>query len=133
MVLGAFGPVVFSVSSLRVLTFNGFQRKSGKRTAKHEVISGKPRTEYLGPDLSTLSFSIRLDVTYGVQPKTMLLLLQQMSEQRGAYPMVIGGRPIGLHPWSLDSVSEEWNTVYSGGELASAEVKLSLTEYVPML
>ncbi len=131
--IGSLGPVIFSVSSLRVLTFNKFKRDIKKRTTKHEVISGKPRTEYLGPYLQTVSFSMRLDITYGVQPKMMIMLLEQMAEQGLAYPLIIGGRPIGFNPWSIDSISVSDDVMYSFGELASAEVTVSLTEYVPMM
>ena len=63
----------------------------------------------------------------------MLLLLRQMAERGQAWPLILGGMPQGLHNWTLDSVSESWDVVYGGGELAAATVKLTLTEYVPTL
>ena len=47
-----------------------------------------------------------------------------------AYLLQIGGKPVGKHLWSLDSVSETWDNLYSMGELSQATVKISLTEYV---
>lgn len=132
-IMVAFGPIVFSVSGLAALNFNKFNRTTKKRTARHEVISGKPRTEYLGADLSTVTFEMHFDITYGVQPRMMLTLLHAMAEGSLAYPLVIGGRPQGIYNWSLDSVSEAWDTVYGGGELAAATVQVTLTEYVPLL
>ena len=132
-ILGVFGPIVFSVSSLAVLNFNNFSRTTKKRTARHEVLSGKPRTEYLGADLSTVTFEMHFDISYGVQPRAMLTLLHAMAEGKLAYPLIIGGRPQGIHNWCLDSVSESWDNVYGGGELAAATVQVTLTEYVPIL
>ena len=131
--IGSFGPIIFIVSSLRVLTFNDFSRSASKRTAGHEVIKGKPRTEYLGPDLQTVSFKCTLDATYGVRPRAMIEALVQMAEQGFAFPLVIGGKPIGLHNWSLDSVTANDEYMYNFGELMRAEVTLSLTEYVETL
>lgn len=131
--IGSFGTVIFSVSSLRALTFTNFTRSAGKRTTKHEVITGKPRTEYLGADLQTVSFSIHLDVLYGVKPRLMIDMLTLMAETGLAYPLIIGGRPIGLNPWMIDSISVTDDVMYSFGELASADVTLNLTEYVPIL
>ena len=132
-VMGAFGPIVFSVSSLVALNFKNFNRTTKKRTVRHEVISGKPRTEYLGADLSTVTFDMHFDITYGVQPRAMLTLLHAMAEGKLAYPLVIGGRPQGVHNWCVDQVSETWDNVYGGGELAAATVTVTLTEYVPVL
>lgn len=131
--IGSFGPVIFTVSSLAVLTFTDFNQSASKRTSVHEVISGKPRTEYLGAGLQKVSFKIKLDATYGVRPRLMIDLLKTMAESPMAYPLVIGGRPIGLNNWSLDSISENDNVMYNFGELVQAEISLSLTEYVAAL
>ena len=133
MFIGTLGPIVFSVSSLAVLTPNGISRSVSKRTAVHEVIRGKPRKEYLGPGLQSFSFDITLRADYGVRPRFMLDMLAVMAEGGGAYPLQIGGRPIGMHFWSIDSVSESWDNIYSMGELSEATVKLSLSEYVETL
>lgn len=130
MFIGSLGPVVFSVSSLAVLTPNNISRTAGKRTATHTVIEGKPLLEYLGADLQTFSFDITLSAEHGVRPRAMLDLLVEMAEGKMAYPLQIGGRPVGKNLWSLDKVSEAWNTLYSMGELSEATVNLSLTEYL---
>lgn len=132
-ILGVFGPIVFSVSSLAVLNFQNLGRTTKKRIARHEVLEGKPRIEYIGPDLSEVNFDMHFDITYGVQPRAMLTLLHAMSENKLAYPLVIGGRPQGVHNWCLESVSESWDNVYGGGELAAATVHVKLIEYIPVL
>lgn len=130
MYIGSLGPIVFSVSSLLVLTPNNIARTAGKRTTKHEVIKGKPRLEYLGADLQTFKFDITLSAEHGVRPRMMLDLLTEMAENGLAYPLQIGGRPVGKNLWSLDSVSESWDNLYSMGELSQATVNISLTEYL---
>jgi hypothetical protein len=130
MFIGSFGPIVFSVSSLAVLTLNNIARTAGKRTTTHTVIEGKPITEYLGADLQSFKFDITLSAEHGVRPRAMLDALAEMAEGKMAYPLQIGGRPVGKHMWSLDQVSESWNHLYSLGELSEATVSLSLTEYI---
>ena len=132
-IIGVFGPIVFSVSRLAVLNFQNLSRTTKKRTVRHEVIDGKPRTEYLGADLSTVTFDMHFDITYGIQPRAMLTLLHAMAEGKLAYPLIIGGRPQGIHNWCVDEVGETWDTVYGGGELAAATVQVKMTEYVPVL
>lgn len=130
MIIGSFGDIVFATSSVSVLVPNNIGRNIGKRTATHEVIEGKPLVEYLGPDLQTITFDINLRAEYGVRPRKMLDKLAEMAESNEAFLLQIGGKPIGEHSWVLDSISETWDNIYSGGELSEATVKLSLTEYI---
>ena len=131
--IGTFGPIVFSVSSFRVLTLNNISHSASKRTTKHEVIEGKPLLEHLGPNLESFNFDIRIKAQLGIKPRDMLDQLKEMAQSNEAHPLVIGGRPVGDNDWSLTSISDTWDVVYSGGELAEASVKLSLTEYLSEL
>lgn len=128
--VGTYGPVIFSVSSFRVLTMNNISHNASKRTATHNVMEGKPLLEYLGPGLEGFKFDIKLSAEFGVRPRDMLEKLNDMTQSKTAYPLVIGGRPVGDNDWSLTSISDTWDTLYSGGELTEASVSLTLTEYV---
>ena len=43
--------------------------------------------------------------------------------------LVIGGRAVGENRFAITSMSEAWDVVYSGGELAKASVSVTLEEY----
>ena len=127
--IATFGGVIFSVDGWRVLTPSKISRTVKGRWASHETIGRKPAAEYLSPDLQSVSLDITLRADMGVRPRTMLELLERIVERGNVSRLIIGGRPVGRNPFRLVSVSEEWNTVFSGGELFSASVSLSLEEY----
>ena len=128
--IGTLGGIIFTTSSFMVLTPKGFQRSVSSRWATHELIGGRPKTQYIGPGLQSVSFEMTLKADYGVRPRLMLEILARMCESPLAYPLIIGGRPVGDHNWRVVSVSETYNVVYNFGELASATVQVSLEEYV---
>ena len=128
--IGTLGGVIFTTSSFMVLTPKNMQRSVASRWAKHELIAGKPKTQYIGADLQSFTFEMTLKADYGVRPRLMLEILSRMCESPLAYPLIIGGRPVGDHNWRVVSVSESYNIVYNFGEVSSATVQVSLEEYV---
>ena len=128
--IGTYGSLIFRADAQRVLTPRDISRSSGSQWATHEPIGAKAKAEYLRPNLRTVSYTIQLDSSLGVRPRAQLGALAAMAETGYTSFMVVGGRPLSQHPLRLMSVDETWNVIYSGGELASAEVSLTLEEYV---
>lgn len=127
--IGSFGSIVFQTSDRRVFTPRGMQQTAGSSWALHDIFGGKQKAEYTGQALRTISFEILLSAELGVRPRKTLEQLERMAEGREAYPLVIGGRPIGENLWRLVSLSETWDTVLNRGELVSAKASLNLEEY----
>ena len=72
--IGTLGGISFHVSAWNdVYTFDEFSRSAKTRTASHEVIGQKPLTEYLGPDLQTLTLKIKLHASRGVKPRNEIV------------------------------------------------------------
>lgn len=130
MAMGSWGPFVFQVSDKKMFSLRDITRTAGSNWATHNTIKGKPKTQYQAPNLRTASGSVTLRADYGVKPRTQLEAMAKAAEGPTAYPLIIGGKPLSQHPMRLTEVSETWNTVYSGGELFSAEVSLSFEEYL---
>lgn len=130
MAIGTLGAVLFEQSSHRILTPHTFTREVTSRAAQHEVIGGKPRTEFLGPGLQTISLEVLLRADHGVRPRAMLDQLAQMVETGEVHRLILGGKPVGENRFRVVGTSEAWNTVYRGGELFSAMVTVNLEEYV---
>ena len=84
--------VVFSVSDLRVLTFDNLNQNVGSEWATHSRIGGKDQVEYLRPKLRKLTFDIDLNASFGVRPRTVIERLELHSELGHVFPFVIGGR-----------------------------------------
>lgn len=128
--IGTFGPIVFIASDDVIKTFNSFNRTEQGRWAKHDVIGRKPVSEFLGPDLGTISFRMRFDVSYGMNPRKEMDNLVTMVRDGKAYPLIIGGKGLGVSKWSLQSVSQDWKYFDNRGNLLIGEVTVSLEEYV---
>ena len=128
--LGALGEVVFVASPDLVRTFRDFKRKTSPRLMRHEVHLRHPKSEYLGPDLDQISFSMRFDKQFGMEPRmemTKLLILCRTAE-----PMTlqIGGLPMGTDRWIIVSLSQDWKVIDSQGEVIIGEVDITLEEYL---
>ena len=44
--------IAFEVSSNKTLTFNNFKRTVSARWHTHNIVNGKPKSEFAGPDSS---------------------------------------------------------------------------------
>lgn len=128
--IGYFGDIIFETNDKRILTFNEFTRSISARYGKHEIINRKPKLEYMGPDTSVVTFSIRLDSSHGVDPRTMMNKLQVICEMGKEQTLAIGGAKMGWNKWVLTSVSQAWNVVTAKGKVQKASVELQLEEYV---
>lgn len=130
MWVGCFEELVFAVSSDAVFTMQGMQGSTGSRWAVHDVVGGKGRSQYIGPALKKFSFDVVLDAGYGMDPRAELEKMQQMAEEGRVGYLIVGSAPIGMCRYKLTDVSDEWETVVSGGKLVRCTVNLSMEEYV---
>lgn len=121
--------IVFETSDQRIFTFSRFSQRVSGRWSKHEVILDKPKSEFNGADLRTITFTIALDAHLGVRPRKMLERLEDFVENGEVDMLVIGNRRIGLGMWKMTDLSESWDYLYSKGELVRASVDISLEEY----
>lgn len=128
--IGTFGnKIIFTVSSLAVFTFKDLKHNVKSRWTMHDVLGGKPRAEFLGPDVQTVSFTIHLSRALNVPPHLVMEYIREMTENGKAEYLVVGGWPVANEPLRIVSSSEAWNTVYKWGILAEADVDLELEEY----
>lgn len=136
MAIGSLGSLItFKVNTdkkgnINVLTFNSLSQKVAGRYSTHNIIGKKPKTEFLGPDLRTLSFNITLSAMLGVKPRTTLTKIEKAVESGEAYTFTVGTKKVGSNKWVITDISETWNEIYNKGELVEASLSLSLKEYV---
>lgn len=131
--IGYFGDVMFETSDSRILNFSGFTLDSASRFATHEVIGKKPKTEFIGPGLNTVTFTINLNGNYGVKPREEMTQWIIKSNEGKAHSLVIGGRVLGADKWVVKSISEAWDTIFNGGELFSGKIEVTIEEYISSL
>lgn len=128
--IGTFGKRVFETSDKRILTFIGFTRNTAARFAYHEIIGKKTLTEYVGPGLDTISFTINLNARFGVNVRNEMNEWVLMATKGEAYPLIIGNRALGTDLWIVQGVGQAWNTVLNQGELISGALDITLEEYI---
>lgn len=128
--IGYYGPIKFEASDKRILTFEDFQRESSVRSETHAIIGGKPIKEFLGPELDTITFTIKLSAANGVSPRIEAEKWLRMSRAGEAHILVIGTRALGMDKWTVEDVSQAWDVVFNRGELYSCKVDITLEEYI---
>lgn len=130
MYIGSMGSIPFIVSRPYVLTFDGYNRSSDGRWAKHDIIGDKPRLEFIGPNVEKINFKIQLTIKHNVVPERELERLRKMRDKGKPFVLVIGNKPIGRNMWVLESLSEEAIFYNALGMATSVNATVSLTEYV---
>ena len=129
--LGTLGEISFRVSAWNdIYTFGELTRGSKNRTASHEIIGKKPLTEYIGPDLQTLSFKIKLHAALGVKPQEEVERLIEYCESGKVLTFTVGGQKMGKNKWLVESVKEAVKYYDNHGNILASEVDLTLKEYV---
>lgn len=125
--------IVFEVSSERALTFSGMRRNVNGRWADHEIVMEKPRSEFLGAGLSSVSMDVKLSWGMGLEPgeiESVIDNIEAAVESGATNYLYVGNKRIGQNRMRISSVSESWDVIYSGGVLEQVSLSLSFTEYI---
>ncbi len=121
--------MVFETSVNRIRTFDGFSRAGSARWGIHEIIGQKPLLEFIGPGQEEISFSVRLDISLGVNPSEELEKLRKIRDTGTVNLLVVGGKAITTNYWLIESLKEEHKVFDGRGFLMSAIVEINLKEY----
>jgi len=131
--IGYFGKdIIFETSDERILTFTDFNRDTASRFAMHEVIGKKPTTEFVGPGLDTITFTVHLNGNNGVNPREEMNKWLEYARSGQAEILVVGVA-LGVDKWVVKSVSQAWGVVFNRGEIFSGKVDVTLEEYISTL
>ena len=131
--IGFYGDIIFETSDERILNFSGFTRNSSSEWATHRAIGRKPASEFIGPNLDTISFTVHLSAKYGVKPQHEMDRWLIKSRDGMVDTLVIGNKALGVDKWKVVSVSQMWNVILNKGEVFSGDVDIELEEYVEEL
>lgn len=128
--IGSLGPIVFVVSPEAIRTFDEFTRSSAGRWAKHEVLGKKPLSQWIGPGLDTISFTMWFDVARRLNPRKELDRLVELERKGKAMPLIVGGKAVGVGLWTITSLEQSWKRIDGRGNILFATANISLEEYV---
>jgi len=93
--IGFIGEFIFMSNSFAVKTFESLTRKVEPRYAEHDVIYGKPISEFTGNNLNDLSFNIVLVKDLGVDPLEEYESLKETAESGVPQPIFLYGKSLG--------------------------------------
>ncbi|GIO09676.1 hypothetical protein J31TS6_57040 [Brevibacillus reuszeri] len=129
-VIGSFGDIVFEVSIDRVRTFDDFSRSGSGRWAKHDRQQKKAVSEFLGPELDEISFTMRFDVSHGVNPKVEMDRVLEKCRSGQAETLIVGETPLGMDKWIVKTFKQGWKKLDGQGRLLVGELNVTLEEYM---
>ena len=101
MRVGSLGKVVFEVSSARVLTPASIALSCDARYEDHEVQGSSPRSEFLAPNLGSVTLAMTLRRDLGVDPVAEAQSLEAMLRRGEVVPLVLAGKYLGK--WTIRS------------------------------
>lgn len=131
MAIGHVGrTVVFETSDSRILTFQKFKRTVKGRWAEHPRVGKKPQKQFLGADISTLTFTIILNAEHGVKPRKTIENIERLILEGIPQTVVIGSKKVGSGKYVITEISEDWERILNHGEVAKIVCDLTLEEYV---
>lgn len=116
--------------SVKCLTFQDLHRNVSSRVTEHARILKKHKTEFGGPNLSEITFTMTLSAALGVDPRKMLNQLESCVRQGKIGYFIIGSKKIGKHKYIITNVSESWGHIIKNGKLVSASVDVTMKEYL---
>lgn len=129
-VIAYFGSERFEVSNKKALPISGFKRQTAGRYNSFDRIRKKPLTDYTGPGLDQIGFTVALKTSLGVEPRDVLDHWASLADAGTTNILVFGGKVVGSNLWLLKSASETWGEVDGNGRILSAELELAFEEYV---
>lgn len=129
MAVGSYMGKTFTVSRGKILTPSNIKGSTGSSWTKHDVIGGKPRSEYVGAKLKSYTFDLLLRWQDGVDPRSTLQFFQNKAESGEADWFIIGNAPVSPYPFALVECSDAWDAVIAGGKLIECKISLTLEEY----
>lgn len=128
--IGSFGGIIFKVSEKKALPMQNIKQEINAKWSLHEILGSKPKAEFSGPELRTFTLDTIVDVQLGYKPHSIIKKMNRLCEKGKVDNLIIGSHKIGAYKWKLEKVSEAFDLIYSGGELARAKLSLTLSEYV---
>lgn len=131
--IGSYGDIVFETSDKRILTFSDFKYTAASRWEKHDNMNAKPTSEFIGPDLDQITFTVILNGNYGVKPRQEMEIWLEKVTKGTADVLVIGTKPLGQDKWVVKQVSNAWDTIFNKGELFSGKIDVTLEEYIEVI
>lgn len=128
-VIGALGDIIFEVSHDTVKTFDDMKWNSSAKYSTHERHLKDALIEYIGMQVESISFQIKLSVFLGVNPMDEIEKLLIAEREGKVMRLVIGSKAYGKNKWVIEKTTKNLERFSNKGDLTVAKITVSLKEY----
>ena len=124
--VGAFGKMIFEVSSLKVKTLKDVKRTTKARYATHDIVGQKSMLEFLGTAPDEITFDMQWNEDLGVDIEEEMGNLLDMQRSGDANYLFLGTHAYGTYKWVIESVTfnHEYADKYGNPYFMTASVTL---------
>lgn len=131
MAIGNFGTEIsFETSSNKVQTFKSYSETIGSRWVDHNVQKAMPCSEFLGPDLMTITMTVELNAALGVNPWLTRDKLKNAVRNGTVANLVIGGKQPSYNKFKLISAQDTFDTIMNDGKISKITMNLTFKEHM---
>ena len=129
MQIGCLGDIAFQVSADTVRTISAMTWSGSANYSTHSRHLTDALVEFTGLAPDAISFDVTLSAYWGVSPMADIVKIWDYERSGRALPLVLGSKAYGKYRWVINSHKIQMQTFDGHGNLTSATVSLSLTEY----
>lgn len=130
MIVGCLGDVVFKVSEDEIKTIRDAQWSGKGGWQQHKRHMKMPLPEFVGPELDSFKFNIRISAYLGVRDVIDEIATLLSYEREGKIlPLFLGEKIYGRYRWTLNSHTVKMEHTDRAGNLTDADLSITLTEY----
>ena len=131
MAIGNFGSTIsFVTSSSKIQTFRNYSETIGSRWVDHNVQGRMPRSEFLGADLMTVSMTVELNATLGVNPWSVRDKLKNAVRNGTVDVLVIGGKQPAYNKFKIISAQDTFDQILNDGKISKITMNLTFKEHL---
>lgn len=127
--LAKWGDITFRVNSDQVFSFRKMKRSYSARWAAHNIPGKRPKMEFQGPGMDEISIEVILDAELGVKPRSAMKKFRSAAKKGKVHYFYVGGKKVVARKLYISAGTENWNEIWSGGELVRATATLTFNEY----
>lgn len=117
------------ISETRVVTFNGFDRRTRTRYARHELINGHTLLEKTGQDTEVITLSIKLVRGLCESPEAETDRIRKYVEDGYADFLIVGDKVLGDGKWVITELNDGLEYVDCFGRVLVSTLNLTFESY----
>ncbi len=122
--------MIFEVSESVIKTLRDASWSGSVTVQTHQRHLDNALTEFVGVNPDTFEFKIRVSQYLGVDPQEEIAKLFSYERNGTAVPLTIGTKAYGKYRWLITKHKTMFEYYNKDGGLASADITVSLTEYI---